>query len=105
MGYVKKTFGWACQVLGIIDLRSSNCLSKDKKKKKKDSSPTGIERVTFLPIEMGRKEGKKHQKIDRRRGRTCNLLIRSQAPCHWASRPACCKILKCWLYQAKVKMS
>ena len=24
---------------------------------------------------------------DRRRGRTCNLLIRSQAPCHWASRP------------------
>jgi hypothetical protein len=27
------------------------------------------------------------QKIDRRRDRTCNLLIRSQAPCHWASRP------------------
>ncbi|KUM59565.1 hypothetical protein ACN42_g7581 [Penicillium freii] len=25
--------------------------------------------------------------IDRRRDRTCNLLIRSQAPCHWASRP------------------
>jgi hypothetical protein len=29
----------------------------------------------------------KNQKIDRRRDRTCNLLIRSQAPCHWASRP------------------
>ena len=27
------------------------------------------------------------QKNDRRRGRTCNLLIRSQAPYHWASRP------------------
>ncbi|KAJ5394981.1 uncharacterized protein N7487_009284 [Penicillium crustosum] len=26
---------------------------------------------------------------DRRRDRTCNLLIRSQAPCHWASRPCC----------------
>jgi hypothetical protein len=25
--------------------------------------------------------------VDRRRDRTCNLLIRSQAPCHWASRP------------------
>ena len=25
--------------------------------------------------------------LDRRRDRTCNLLIRSQAPCHWASRP------------------
>ena len=25
--------------------------------------------------------------FDRRRDRTCNLLIRSQAPCHWASRP------------------
>jgi hypothetical protein len=24
---------------------------------------------------------------DLRRDRTCNLLIRSQAPCHWASRP------------------
>ncbi|KAJ5102789.1 hypothetical protein N7532_003318 [Penicillium argentinense] len=29
------------------------------------------------------------KKFDRRRGRTCNLLIRSQAPCHWASRPDC----------------
>ena len=29
---------------------------------------------------------------DLRRDRTCNLLIRSQAPCHWASRPfwGCC---------------
>jgi hypothetical protein len=25
--------------------------------------------------------------FERRRDRTCNLLIRSQAPCHWASRP------------------
>ena len=31
----------------------------------------------------------KKRKIDRRRGRTCNLLIRSQAPFHWASRPYC----------------
>ena len=29
------------------------------------------------------------KRIDRRRDRTCNLLIRSQAPCHWASRPGC----------------
>jgi hypothetical protein len=29
--------------------------------------------------------------VDRRRDRTCNLLIRSQAPCHWASRP-----IRCW---------
>ena len=29
----------------------------------------------------------KKEKNDRRRDRTCNLLIRSQAPCHWASRP------------------
>ena len=28
--------------------------------------------------------------VDRRRDRTCNLLIRSQAPCHWASRPISC---------------
>ena len=28
--------------------------------------------------------------VDRRRDRTCNLLIRSQAPCHWASRPIWC---------------
>ena len=28
--------------------------------------------------------------VDRRRDRTCNLLIRSQAPCHWASRPVPC---------------
>ncbi|KAJ5409277.1 uncharacterized protein N7487_003636 [Penicillium crustosum] len=34
----------------------------------------------------------KGKKIDRRRDRTCNLLIRSQAPCHWASRPRCCEI-------------
>ena len=27
------------------------------------------------------------ERVDRRRDRTCNLLIRSQAPCHWASRP------------------
>ena len=27
------------------------------------------------------------QESDLRRDRTCNLLIRSQAPCHWASRP------------------
>ena len=27
------------------------------------------------------------KQIDLRRDRTCNLLIRSQAPCHWASRP------------------
>ena len=27
---------------------------------------------------------------DLRRDRTCNLLIRSQAPCHWASRPVSC---------------
>ena len=32
-------------------------------------------------------EAKKRKRIDRRRDRTCNLLIRSQAPCHWASRP------------------
>ncbi|KAJ9490304.1 hypothetical protein VN97_g2968 [Penicillium thymicola] len=32
-----------------------------------------------------KRDGKK--RIDRRRDRTCNLLIRSQAPCHWASRP------------------
>ena len=31
----------------------------------------------------------KTKRIDRRRDRTCNLLIRSQAPCHWASRPGC----------------
>ena len=32
--------------------------------------------------------GKQKKKIiDRRRIRTCNLLIRSQAPYHWASRP------------------
>lgn len=39
---------------------------------------------TILPV---RGIMTKHQKIDRRRDRTCNLLIRSQAPCHWASRP------------------
>ncbi|KAJ5962752.1 hypothetical protein N7501_007693 [Penicillium viridicatum] len=33
------------------------------------------------------KESQESKKIDRRRDRTCNLLIRSQAPCHWASRP------------------
>ena len=31
---------------------------------------------------------KGQKRNDRRRDRTCNLLIRSQAPCHWASRPA-----------------
>ena len=33
-------------------------------------------------------EATEAKKFDRRRDRTCNLLIRSQAPCHWASRPS-----------------
>ena len=36
---------------------------------------------------MEQKERQNDKNIDRRRDRTCNLLIRSQAPCHWASRP------------------
>ena len=35
------------------------------------------------------KKPREKKKNDRRRGRTCNLLIRSQAPYHWASRPNC----------------
>jgi hypothetical protein len=41
--------------------------------------------------------------FDRRRDRTCNLLIRSQAPCHWASRPVVHDIIfdvpRLYLYQ------
>ena len=33
-------------------------------------------------------EGQKEMfSVDLSRDRTCNLLIRSQAPCHWAIRP------------------
>jgi hypothetical protein len=31
--------------------------------------------------------GKQTSKNDHARGRTWNLLIRSQAPCHWATQP------------------
>ena len=43
-----------------------------------------ISKITRPSLKMRLKQ---NVKIDRRRGRTCNLLIRSQAPCHWASRP------------------
>ncbi|KAJ5955127.1 hypothetical protein N7501_009406, partial [Penicillium viridicatum] len=42
---------------------------------------------TNHPTPPRQKESQESKKIDRRRDRTCNLLIRSQAPCHWASRP------------------
>ena len=41
-------------------------------------------------LEEGR-GGKK--RIDLGRDRTCNLLIRSQTPCHWATRPCCLEYL------------
>ncbi|KAJ9488057.1 hypothetical protein VN97_g5237 [Penicillium thymicola] len=46
---------------------------------------------------------RKKKSSDRRRDRTCNLLIRSQAPCHWASRPCCYEILAqmCTLSEAE----
>ncbi|KUM58548.1 hypothetical protein ACN42_g8604 [Penicillium freii] len=43
--------------------------------------------ITTSQATIEQKESPKGKKIDRRRDRTCNLLIRSQAPCHWASRP------------------
>ncbi|KOS40014.1 hypothetical protein ACN38_g9124 [Penicillium nordicum] len=45
------------------------------------------------------KESQKGKNIDRRRDRTCNLLIRSQAPCHWASRPVKILIPFCYMGQ------
>ena len=53
------------------------------------------DRVNWYPVSIrsvekfwGVKEKKQNKKrIDLRRTRTCNLLIRSQAPYHWASRP------------------
>ncbi|KUM65546.1 hypothetical protein ACN42_g1513 [Penicillium freii] len=50
--------------------------------------PTNHPTTTLTPSPtIEQKESQESKKIDRRRDRTCNLLIRSQAPCHWASRP------------------
>jgi hypothetical protein len=48
-----------------------------------------------------RGEGQKNifNHFERRRDRTCNLLIRSQAPCHWASRPIWVIDAKMFLFQ------
>jgi hypothetical protein len=46
--------------------------------------------LAMYSMHDGQKRGSfrlKELEVDRRRDRTCNLLIRSQAPCHWASRP------------------
>ncbi|KAJ5096902.1 hypothetical protein N7456_007623 [Penicillium angulare] len=51
-----------------------------------DKNPTIKKYILKVPS-ITPKIKRKYKKIDRRRGRTCNLLIRSQAPCHWASRP------------------
>lgn len=45
-------------------------------------------RVRAFLLSVGKQKAKT-KKVDLRRDRTCNLLIRSQAPCHWASRPRC----------------
>ena len=43
--------------------------------------------LIHIPSKTVQENGKNSS--DLRRDRTCNLLIRSQAPCHWASRPVC----------------
>jgi hypothetical protein len=53
----------------------------------------GAQKICDQKIERKKKDlpnerkAKKINHFERRRDRTCNLLIRSQAPCHWASRP------------------
>ncbi len=51
-------------------------------------------------------EGRPAKSNDQRGARTHNLLIRSQTPCHWASRPcfACCKVSKFGRYIHKTHL-
>ena len=58
-----------------------------------DSAKLGLCLMILSPLVLSMRRKKKKDvclSSDLRRDRTCNLLIstnRSQAPCHWASRP------------------
>jgi hypothetical protein len=52
----------------------------------------GTPRLTYKCPRQAGQRGKKQKGnvplfADLGRDRTCNLLIRSQTPCHWATRP------------------
>ena len=57
---------------------------------KKIKSELGVKRTHALPptTTQTSEQTPKKNDFDLSRARTCNLLIRSQAPCHWAIRPS-----------------
>ena len=54
--------------------------------KRRNKMPKKLEPLTHHPA-LPISQVFNFQQNDRGRDRTCNLLIRSQAPCHWATRP------------------
>ena len=68
-------------------------LLRHKNEKKKKSYQKGKEKGKKNEKEKEKKKKRQKRKgnafhLDLGRDRTCNLLIRSQTPCHWATRPS-----------------
>ncbi|KAJ5598552.1 hypothetical protein N7537_008636 [Penicillium hordei] len=81
----------------VIQFRNINLTSHDSKFVLVVAYSTSYHPTTSLTSAptIEQKGNQESKKIDRRRDRTCNLLIRSQAPCHWASRPVKDSAKKC----------